>query len=106
MNRYVNAEQRLEQINLNLISANRKSLIIEEKAIPTRKANMHFNYLVGTKRLKSMLTFLVGAIGFFLTTIFSAVLIAWKATFSNILMINKKIIILLALGCIISVIVL
>ena len=38
----------------------------EEKAIPTRKANMYFNNLVRTKRLKYMLTILVGIIGFFL----------------------------------------
>lgn len=52
---------------------------------------MYFNNLVRTKRLEYMLTFLVGIICFFLIAIFSSILITWKMTLTNILMINKKI---------------
>ena len=60
---------------------------------------MYFNHLVGAKRLKYMLTFLVGIMGFFLITIFSGVMITWKVTLANILMINKKIDIMFKLLC-------
>ena len=82
----LNVKQRIKQTNQNLTEDR-----YEGKAIPTRKANMYFNNLVGTKRLKRMLTFLVGNIGFFLIAIFSSILIAWKTTSTNILTINKKI---------------
>ena len=71
INSYVNAKQRLQQINQNLTEDRYK-----EKAAATKKANiMYFNHLVRAKRLKYMLTFLVGVVGFFLITIFIAVLI-------------------------------
>ena len=68
--------------------------------VATRKVNMYFNYFVGTKRLIYILTFLVATTGFFLITIFSAVLITWKVTLANILMINKKINIMFKLLCV------
>ena len=50
---YLNVKQRIKQMNQNLTEDR-----YEEKAIPSRKINMCFNNLVGTKRLKYMLTFL------------------------------------------------
>ncbi len=69
----------------------RRNVMRKKPIVATRKANMYFNHLVGTKRAKYKLTFLVATIGFFLITIFSAVLITWEMTLANILMMNKTI---------------